>query len=117
MSSLKEKVTELNSLALSGKSLDAFEKFYHPNVVMQENGNAPTIGKANNRNREIEFFGKITEFRGAQIHGVAIGDNISTVVWHYDYTHEEWGIRNYTQVSVQHWQDGLIIKEQFFYGN
>ncbi|MFZ6014005.1 MAG: SnoaL-like domain-containing protein [Bacteroidota bacterium] len=112
---IEEKIVELNQLVLNGKALEAFEKFYHPNVSMQENENAPTVGKDANRDREIEFFGNITDFRGAEIKGVAIGDNLSTVIWHYDYTHKEWGVRKYTQVSVQHWQDGQIIKEQFFY--
>jgi hypothetical protein len=85
--------------------------------VMQENENAPTISKEANRKRELEFFDSITEFRGAEVKGVMLGENLSTVIWHYDYTHKEWGIRKYTQVSVQHWQNGLIIKEQFFYGN
>jgi hypothetical protein len=117
MNTLKEKITELNNLVLSGKAMDAFEKFYHPDVVMQENGNPPTLSKDANRKRELEFFDSITEFRDAEVKGVALGDNLSTVIWQYDYTHRVWGIRKYTQVSVQHWQDGLIIKEQFFYGN
>lgn len=117
MTALKEKITELNQLVLSGKTMEAFEKFYHDDVVMQENESAPTIGKHANRNREIEFFNNVSEFRGAEVKGVTIGDNLSTVIWHYDYTHKEWGVRNYTQVSVQQWQDGKIIKEQFFYGN
>jgi hypothetical protein len=117
MTTLKEKITELNQLVLAGKALDAFEKFYHPDVVMQENENAPTVSKEANRKRELEFFANITEFRGAQVKGITTGEDISTVIWHYDYTHKEWGVRNYTQVSVQHWKDGLIIKEQFFYGN
>jgi hypothetical protein len=117
MSTLKEKITELNSLVLSGKALDAFEKFYHPDVVMQENENAPTVSKDANRKREVEFFNSITDFRGAEVKAVALGENLTTVIWRYDYTHKDWGVRNYTQVSVQHWQDGLIIKEQFFYAN
>jgi len=117
MNTLKEKITELNQLVLAGKALDAFEKFYHPSVMMQENENVPTVGKDANRQREIEFFNSISEFRGAEVKGVTIGDNLSTVIWHYDYTHKEWGVKNYTQVSVQHWKDGQIIKEQFFYGN
>jgi hypothetical protein len=102
---------------LTGNAMEAFEKFYHPEISMQENENAPTHGKEANRQREIDFFNNITEFRGAEVKGIALNDNLSTVIWHYDYTHKEWGIRNYTQVSVQHWKDGLIIKEQFFYGN
>jgi hypothetical protein len=117
MNTLAEKINELNALVLSGKAIEAFEKFYHPEVVMQENENAPTVTKAANRKREIEFFANITEFRSAAVKGVALADNLSTVIWQYDYTHKEWGVRNYTQVSVQHWQDGLIIREQFFYGS
>jgi len=41
----------------------------------------------------------------------------SMVQWHVDYTHKDWGVRNYKQVSVQDWKDGRIIKEQFFYGS
>lgn len=117
MNTLKEKITELNRLVLTGQSMEAFERFYHNDVVMQENENSPTVGKDANRERELDFFGNVTEFRGAQVLEIALGDNISMVKWHYDYTHKEWGERKYTQVSVQHWRDGLIIREQFFYGN
>jgi hypothetical protein len=117
MNALKEKIIELNQLVLNGKAMDAFEKFYHPDVVMQENEQAPTIGKDANRKRELDFFSNIIDFRGAEVKGIAFGDNLSTVIWHYDYTHKEWGVRRYTQVSVQHWRDGQIIREQFFYSN
>lgn len=117
MSTLKQKITELNDLVLSGKAMEAFEKFYHRDVVMQENDQQPTVSKEANRKREIEFFNNVTEFRNAEVKNVLVGEDVSTVIWHYDYTHKEWGVRNYTQVSVQHWKDGLIIKEQFFYGN
>lgn len=117
MNTIEEKISALNRLVLSGKAMEAFETFYHPEVAMQENEHAPTVGKAANRQRELEFFSSITEFRGAEVLGVTLGENLSTVIWKYDYTHKDWGVRHYTQVSVQHWQDGLIIREQFFYGN
>jgi len=117
MNTIKEKLEDLNQLVISGKLMEAFEKYYHNDVQMQENASAPTIGKEANRRREQEFLGNITEFRGASVHGVAADNDISFVVWRYDYTHKEWGVRNYIQVSVQHWKDGLIAKEHFFYGN
>ena len=117
MSTLLEKISDLNDLVLQGKALDAFEKYYHEEVVMQENENPPTIGKAANRQREIEFFNSITEFRSAKPLKVTVGEGITMVQWQYDYTHKDWGVKNYTQVSVQEWKDGKIIKEQFFYGN
>lgn len=117
METLKQKIDHLNALILEGKAMDGFELYYDDAVVMQENEAAPTTGKDANRQRELDFFGAITEFRGAAVRDVAVGDNVTMVTWHYDYTHKDWGLRNYTQVAVQHWKDGKIVKEQFFYGN
>jgi hypothetical protein len=117
MSTIEKKLKELNLMVKQGKALEAFEQFYHSEVVMQENELSPTMGKQANRTREESFHSNISEFREAEVLGMAVGNNVSFVIWKYDYTHREWGVRNYTQVSVQHWQDGLIIKEQFFYGN
>lgn len=117
MQTIKEKVNHLNQLIQEGKALDGFELYYDDQVIMQENENPPTVGKEANRNREIEFFSSITEFRSAQALDVAVENNVSYVKWQFDYTHKDWGVRTYTQVAVQYWQNGKIIKEQFFYGN
>ena len=117
MSALLEKIDDLNDLILQGKALEAFEKYYHDDVIMQENEGSPTLGKEANRQREIEFFSAITEFRSAKPLKVTLGEDISMVQWQYDYTHKDWGVRKYSQVSVQEWKDGKIIREQFFYGN
>jgi ketosteroid isomerase-like protein len=117
MNTLLKKITDLNDLVLRGKALEAFDKYYHDDVVMQENDNPPTVGKALNRQREESFFAAITEFRGAHPQKVTVGEGTTMVQWHYDYTHRDWGTRHYTQISVQEWQDGKIIREQFFYGN
>ena len=117
MNNLTEKLKDLNQLVLEGKMLEAFDKYYHDDVYMQDNTLPPTIGKAANRQREEEFLGNITEFRGAEVLSMGEGNDVSYVEWKYDYTHKDWGVRNYTQISKQHWKDGKIIKEQFFYGN
>lgn len=115
--SIHDSLQDLNQLVISGKLLDAFDKYYHENVAMQENENPPVVGKSLNREREITFLNNIEEFRSASVEGIGTGNDISFVIWNYDYTHREWGVRKYRQVSVQFWQDGKIIKEQFFYNN
>ena len=117
MNTTETNIEELNALVLNGKTMEAFEKFYHQDVQMQENENPPVIGKEANREREQEFLNNVSEFRNASVEGVASNGNISFVIWNYDYTHKQWGERNYRQVSVQHWKDGQIVKEQFFYAN
>lgn len=117
MSTLLEKISSLNDLVLKGRPMEAFEEYYHEDVVMQENENPPTVGKEANRKREEEFYASVTELRSAKPLKVTIGEGITMVQWQYDYTHKDWGVKNYTQISVQEWKDGKIIKEQFFYGS
>jgi len=117
MNNLAEKLKDLNQLVLDGKLLEAFDKYYHDEVHMQENSMPATIGKAANAEREKEFLNNIVEFRNATVLNMAVNDEVSFVEWKFDYTHKDWGVRNYTQVSKQQWKDGRIIHEQFFYGN
>ncbi len=117
MSILLENISDLNDMVLQGNAMEAFEQFYHEDVVMQENDSPVIIGKEANRKREEEFFGAITEFRSAKVLNVAIAENNTTMVeWHMDYTHKDWGVKNITQVAVQQWKDGKIINEKFYYG-
>ena len=83
---LKEKIEDLNQMILNGQSMDAFEKHYHEDVVMQENNQPPTAGKDANREREIEARGMIEDFHGAQVKSVGVGDNVTMVEWEMDVT-------------------------------
>lgn len=116
MNTLLEKISTINDMILDGQALKAFDQFYHDDVVMQENNNPQVIGKKANRKREEDFFEAITEFRAAKPLNVAIGENTTMVEWHFDYTHKDWGEKNYTQVALQEWKEGKIIKEKFYYG-
>ena len=117
MNTLLKKISDLNNLVLQGKALEAFETYYDDDVVMQENENDATIGKEANRKRENEFYSSIVEFRNAKLLKLTVGESVTMTQWHYDYTHKDWGIRKYTQVSVQEWKNDKIIREQFFYGS
>jgi hypothetical protein len=88
---LNRLVDDLNSMILEGKAMEAFEKYYAEDVVMQGNELPPTIGEDANREREKEFFSKVVEFRGADVTAVAVGDGVTMVAWFFDYTHEDWG--------------------------
>lgn len=114
--SIKDKLEDLNSLITEWKLLEAYEKYYAEDVVMQENDAEPTVGKEANLKREREFLANLTEFRGAEVKAVTLGEDVSMVEWLFDYTHKEWGTRRFQQVAVQHWKDGRIVHERFYYG-
>lgn len=116
VNTLIEKISAVNDLILQGKGLEAFEVYYHDDVVMQENDKPACVGKASNRQREEAFYASITEFRCAKPLKVTVGEKTTMVEWQFDYTHKDMGCKKFTQVAVQEWQDGKIIKEKFYYG-
>lgn len=107
---------ELNEMIQGGQILEAFEKFYAENCVMQDQDMGPWEGKDTNREREKDFVSKITDFRDGSMVTGAVGDDVTFSIWNFDYTHEEWGDVKYQQVAVRHWENGKIVKERFYRG-
>jgi SnoaL-like domain len=106
---------DIQSLLQQGKAMDAFEKYYAEDVLMQENDNPPTVGKAANRARELDFFAKVTEFRGLKLKEVAYREDLIISEWFADYTHAELGKVTHDQISVSRWKDGKIISDRYYY--
>ncbi len=117
MNRLIEKISAVNDLILQGEFLAVLKDYYHDNVVVQNNDHPEFVGKALNIKRGKAFLATITEFRCAKPLKVAVGEKTTMVEWYLDYTHKTLGDRKYTQVAVQEWQDGKIIKEKFYYGS
>lgn len=117
MNNIKEKVEKLNSMILEGQILEAFDQYYADEVVMQDNDTDPRVGKEKCRRFEEDFVNNLTAFRGAEVKNVMISEDagVSVVEWDFDYSHKEWGDRNYTQMAVQRWKDGKIVSEKFIY--
>lgn len=114
--SLKKNVEALNSMILNGQILEAFDKYYSESVVMQENNEAPRVGKDINRQHEIDFLNNVAEFHGAEVLNLAVGDDATMVEWFMDVTFKEGGRTELRQVAVQTWDKDKIIKEKFYYG-
>lgn len=115
MNNIKELVEDLAKMIGEGKIMEAFEKYYADSITMQENEDAPRVGKDANREYEKAFVGGITEFHDAKTLGIAWGDNYSVIESFMDITHKDWGRSARTQVAVQRWENGQIVKEKFYY--
>jgi hypothetical protein len=118
MIKLKNTVEKLNSLIREGKILDAFEKYYGENVIIQVNGNAPITGKEQNRKREMIFLQEIEKLNSAEIKSVTFGgaeDNVSMTEWAINIENKEGEKKIIYRVNVQHWKDGKIINEKLYF--
>jgi hypothetical protein len=106
---------QLDDMLATGSILEAFEKFYADDVVMQENDDSPTQGKDANRAREIAFVESIETYHGGDLLGTATTGDVSYSEWFTDVTLKEYGRVQRTQVAKRHWKDGKIVNERFYY--
>jgi ketosteroid isomerase-like protein len=113
--SVQELDKQLNDDVLSGKAMEAFEKYYADDVVMQENSEEPRRGKDVNRKAEEEFFGSVEAFNGGSVKASAVSGDVTFSEWEYDITFKGGKRVKMNQVAVRHWKNGKIVSERFYY--
>ncbi|SFC99148.1 hypothetical protein SAMN05421780_11714 [Flexibacter flexilis DSM 6793] len=112
-----EKATELYRMVNGGQLMEAFEKFYHTDVVMQELGEEPRVGKDTNRQHELNFLGMVKEFHGAGVIGITSNEaEQKTMVecW-MELTFQDGNRVKIEQIASQTWNGEHIIKEVFYH--
>ena len=113
-----ERATALYNQVGQGQILEAFETYYSDNVVMEEpNGNRS--GKDACRAYEQQFLESVEAFHGMEVKAISEDANKGKVLIEVamDVTFKGGQRVNMEQVAVQHWQDGQIVHERFYYNN
>lgn len=106
-------VNELISLALEGKWEIAFEKFYHPDIEKTDLDGNPVLGIQKNIENGRIFSSRISNVRDFSCSGSVVKDNRSFIVWSFDFDVDGNPFK-VTEVAIQDWEDGKIVKERFF---
>jgi hypothetical protein len=116
MNTLLQHVGDLNDLLLQGRDLEALEKFYDEEVVVQENDRKPLRGKEKAIKARRNFLSQVSEVNCVKPLKVAVGEKTTMVEWHLSYQLLEGKEKEYTQVAIQEWEAGRIVKEKFYFG-
>ena len=106
---------QLNQQILSGAILEALERFYADDVIMQENLDEPKVGKETCRKAEQAFLDAVEQFHGARLLGSAVNGDTSYSEWEFDATYKGAGRVKVTQVAARRWKNGRIVHERFYY--
>lgn len=116
MTNFEQTVKDLNQLITTDNTLKAMDLYYADNVTMQENEDPPRIGKQVCIEHERNNLGNVKGFK-LTITNQAIGPINQVVFNEFDIGFETLkGIKmRLKEVSVQHWENGQIINEKFYY--
>jgi len=118
MTELKVKVNALNQLIIAGDTIKAIETFYSDGIEMQETEDTPRKGKTVCIAAEKDNLQKVKSLKSSLLNqAIDEEKNIVFSEWNYLITYKDNSKFMLTEVSVQHWINGLIAKEKFYYKN
>lgn len=118
MTELKEKVNVLNQLIISGDAVKAMETFYSDDIEMQENEDVPRKGKNVCIDTERDNLQKVKNVKSILLNQAFDQEkNVVFSEWEFLITYKDNNKFMLTEVSIQHWLNGQIVKEKFYYKN
>lgn len=112
-----EKEQELQSMVAQNQMIEAFDKFYSEDVVMEEPMTGKTEGKKANRAREEQWVSGMAEMHGAGIKGITSNkaEGITMTESWIDASFKDGSRMNMEEVSVKRWEGDQIVHERFYY--
>lgn len=112
-----DKANELYRMLGEGKMMDAFEKFYHDDVVMIEATGESYSGKDRNRERMHEWTDSLDEMHDGGTTNITSNekDGVTMVESWTDVSFKDGQRFKMEEIAVQKWKGDHIIQERFYY--
>lgn len=112
---LIQTVERFVSMVEAGQGVEAMVQFYAGHASMQENGEAPRVGKAALLAHERAAQESAVDLRASCIRPILIAGNVAVIRWIFQYTSKAGQPVRLEELAYQHWEDEQIVREQFFY--
>lgn len=112
-----DKATALYTMIGEGKMMEAFEKFYHKDVVMIEATGDVREGKDKNREFEMQFLGSVKEAHGGGVHNITSNEEtgVTMVEAWSEMTFNDGNRMKMEEVAIQQWKGDQVVRERFYY--
>ena len=116
MQSLKEYVAEYTILLEKGDNFVLMDLYYANDIVQIENNEAPLIGKAKIIEQEQENINGVNWFE-QKIKSILFDEETGVVMGEMTVLFEskKYGIKKLEEAFVQHWLNGKIKYQRFYY--
>jgi hypothetical protein len=117
MMSLPEQITQYRHLLENGENLAVIDAFYDEGIVQVENDEFPVTGRDALRQLEVQNLAKIITCR-QRIVTLLVDEQQGFVMGEMTiaFTGKTSGPRQLNQAFMQHWRDGKIVYQRFYYG-
>lgn len=111
----RKRIEDFIATVISGDHVRAIADFYHEDASMQENTLPPRQGKQHLLEHEEQALARIKSMDTLPVETFLVdGDNV-VIRWSFIMTDMKGVKRRLNEVSIQKWNGGLILTEQFIY--
>ena len=112
-----QQAKNLYAMTGQGQMLEAFEKYYHDDVVMVEATGEVREGKDVSREFEKQWLSTVKEMHGGGVTAITSDEDagITMVESWMEATFQDGNRVKMEEVAVQKWQGEKIIHERFYY--
>jgi hypothetical protein len=97
------------------RTSSALSGFFFLMRLFPDQSPSPRVGKAACRAFEVDFFSKIKAVRTNVCDGYVISGNKAFIVYRIDVDHADWGTMKMSEVAIQEWSNGKVVREKFVY--
>lgn len=111
----KEIVDSFIATVVSGKHVEAIERFYAPHATMQENLNPPRRGLEDLVANERAALARQKEIATRPVDFYAIDGDRVVIHWIFDFTTLDGRRFALDEISLQRWENDKIVAERFYY--
>ncbi|WP_066267185.1 nuclear transport factor 2 family protein [Hydrogenophaga palleronii] len=93
----------------------AIEAFYAPHASMQENQDAPRVGREQLLAHERAVMARATSIRSQCVRPVFVNGDQVVLRWRFRFVWHDDSVTELEELAHQHWEGEQIVQEQFFY--
>jgi len=113
---LRELVDQYKQLLEQGDTIAVIEQFYDDNIYQLENDEETIVGKQRLLDLERQSLEKVNELI-LRIPTLVVDEEQQVVMGEMMITfyHKTGGLRFLKEAFIQHWENGRIVKQQFYY--
>ncbi|SOE20047.1 Predicted 5' DNA nuclease, flap endonuclease-1-like, helix-3-turn-helix (H3TH) domain [Spirosomataceae bacterium TFI 002] len=111
---MKKELHQLDKMVSDGKILEAFDKFFHENVITWSDKKDRTTSKKEKRSFLVDFFDKMKSLDQFKFHDSIIDGNTSYSKFTFTFTNQDDERLRWHEIIRREWKDGLVVDEYYF---
>jgi SnoaL-like domain len=110
-----ETVESFVGLVEGGQTLEAMHRFYADHASMQENANAPRVGKPALIQHEEAALATINSMKATCVRPLFLSGDFVVIRWVFEIEDKKGKRMRFEELAHQRWEGNHVVHEQFFY--